>query len=958
MSSNGQDYINQRSVIRVYAESGTHPKFLTELSLNINQAALPAAIVSGDYGVRTNPAQPQPFNLFVKVYNADSAGDFYYETPILSSTYSVSNVTTALSWVMKYSVSPTGLSISQNTWDSAIKGIELICSNCRTKTNSEVLGLILSHPEFMNQLTQKLKKENPTDVTWSPTVPQNLVFAYTSPMLNDQLLATSNSSEAADMEIDLFYLKTNDSVTKVGSSVWTHTFGAASTTMDPGPKLAYTFSYDDKGTHTFVGQVNSVNHTYTYDVGNVNRNPGWQSGVMLTGVANRVNTWDLTSYCLDSDAGTNLSFDLLDGPSGLVVRANGLMSWSPVQTSSGTSQAGTYTIKVQCEDDDSNRGLSTGTLSLLINPDHLPEFVSPPTTWNLDEGVQGEVSFFVQDADGDPLTLKVDNQALIKTGKPDGAGIFTILSPDASHPNEFRVRFTPSFLQTIGATSGTFPVTFALNYDGTSGQYDSFSSKVTHTINLVVTNQDDPPIWQTIPTEQFVTEGLPFSGVTGALAIDPSPNSSTITYSFGGASTGCEVSSITINPSTGEMSGTFGYITEPICYLSLVATDSSSLDSRSSDITFNVTNTNRPLTVRGDAVTSVTVQESKNLSVNLFTIFADDDITEYDHYDTVTFTCLNCTALGLTGLQVTSSYLNWTPNNTMSDNSPYLLQIQGIDAYGSTATATLEIIVLDSPSPVVVMPSWTDNTFNENLPGHTDTYDLKLTISPASGNAIDQFNYVISDPYCVDEFNIPCRANLLISPYGMTGNGVDGTQDFTFQISPNATDGDKAYPGNSRTYGIAFTVTKSDDVTVSTEVTVNFNITNVNRAPTQIGVGILGSTAGPYTYGTSTYLVTPSINLATDRKVGGGWQNTYRVPFDILDADGTNDSYSYSIVGTSLGSFEGNVWTFKMPSCLNSGSSQITRSYLVEGSDGRGGTVQRTVQIVIRNVTTPSPICM
>ncbi|MBX3035087.1 MAG: hypothetical protein KF865_14305 [Bdellovibrionaceae bacterium] len=974
LASSSDGYISRQSVNRIYHLGPTGSVPVAEVSPSVNAGRLPVSLYNGDYGDRRDTSVPQPLDLVLRVYNPDfsfngkSNGDFYFESLILSSTYEISNSTTVLSWVLRYGFNRTDFKISRDLWDSAAGGIEVFCEDCRAKTNSDVLSLVLSKASYLSELENALRKENPalTNLQWAGFQEPPPLLAFDNPPFGENDTASLTSKEGVSAKLQTLFTDVRQSTKRISPTRWAHIFNSVEVEhQDGGDTYAPYFDYDKAGTNSIVVELQdsrgNQSFTYSVEVKNTNRPPVWQDGVVLTMQANRRTSVSLGAYCADPDAGTILSYQLVNGPTGLSVLPTGVLSWQPVQPASGTAQLGDFSVQIECFDNDNDRKSQIGTITVHVDPDTLPVFSAIPASWNLTEGSLGTLDVEVTDAEGDPMALEVVETAAIKTGLPTGSGVFNIvvLSSTAT-TTTFRVSFIPSYLQRIGS-NGSLNVEFLAHYDGSSGNFDATSSRVSRDVTLNVTNVDDPPQWTAAGDPQTVTENSPFSGFAGGSVFDPAPNPTALTYAIDSSDPRCLWPSLAVDPTTLQISGTPTLTSPRQCFFTIIAKDATGLTAMSQDFIYDVTNTNQPVAVRGDALTSVTTDERKTLTVDLLDIFNDPDLDIGDEYERLQYQCLNCAALGITTdftLDSRQNRLRWTPNSLASDNSPYVLQLRATDIGGVSVTSNLTIVVNDGPAEMSVIPTQTNITLSENVSTPAISTSLVVVVSPPSANPIDAYPYTFSEPVCRRTDGSLCRFGLVTNPAAMTGDGTLGSKNFAFTITPNATDGDAALPAAEANYNVTFSVYKTDDPTLLTTVGVTLKIQNVNRAPTQLGVGALNASAGPYTFGSSTMSIA-SIDANRDRRLGTSWMNTYTVPFDLLDADGANDGKIFQIITPfAPGSITGNLWSFKMPNCLQAGSVNITRTYTVTGSDGRGGNVSRNVQLTFRNVQNPPAGCL
>lgn len=966
LASNSNDLLNDKSTMRVFVNNSTGWTLVTELNTSINQAKLPTAVYAGTYGNREDPTVPQPNNLILRVYNPPVAGkDFYYETMILSPTYDVSNTTTVLSWILQYGFSPSQFYVSKELWDASIQGLELSCEDCRNKTNTALLNSVLGQNQFLSKLETALQSQNPgLNLHWSGWQEPVPIVAVQNPVVNEANFTSFTAAENDEIKIKLVFVDPLSSTTPIFPDSWIHYYKATTIETQYTQDFNSRLSYDSDGLNVFVATLarpeGTQTFTYNVQVNNTDRPPAWQSNVLISTAANRLNQVDLSPYCSDPDAGTVLTYKLISGPSGLAISSDGKLTWKPVQTQSGNSDVGDHQVLVNCTDNDPQLKSASTAITVRVLPDSLPTFVSFPTSWSLSEGLEGTIDINVNDIEGDPTLVDVTSVQVI-SGLPVGSGSFRVSKVTTGNTSQFRIYFTPSYLQAIGGDS-TFEIKVSAHYDGSGGVYDPVSSIVSRTLMVSVHNTDDPPQWTLQPADQDVTEAAAFANFSGGSAFDPAPNPTAIKYALDTPSSpDCQWADLNVNQTTGKISGTPDYTSPRFCQFRIAATDAKGLTSYSAYATYTVANVDRPVTVRPDATTSYTVQERNILTFSLLEIFADQDIADGDSFDRINYLCTNCFSLGVNGftLSATTNTATYIPPVGMSDNSPYDLQIQATDVGGYVVTATVRIIVNRGPRPVNVALSTTAFTVPENL-STTTSYPITLTVTPNSSDAADLYGYRIANPIgCVKSGGGSCRAAFITAPGVLTGDGNNGSTDFTFSVQPNSTDGDNPLPATSRNYTLSFQVFKADDPTLFVDRSVSVTVNNVNQAPNAIGVGLMGTATGPYTYG-STRFTLPTIDVSKDKKLGSQWQSIYKVPVNATDPDGANDTLTYSLVETAApGTIDTNgLWTFKLPSCLAAGTNQVSKTYTLKVEDGRGGSLARQVYLTLKNITLPPPSCL
>lgn len=962
-------YLSADTKVRVFeiqsSDVGGLGTFVTDLSAVSGVVQIPSTLTQANYGTRTDPSVPQTLDLIIKAYNANHpSGDFLFEAPLLSPDVNVTNVTTAVLWLLRWGYNSPSLKISQNSFNSIVTSIELICSNCRTKTNSQVLNLIQETTFLMEKIQSILENENPglsLSYSWNPS----FYYAYSSPVLSVQGYGAQTSKQLDTVTAKVLLVHPEHSTDIVRPASWLLTRADSSTAALDGGDLTYTFTNEDQVSADFKPTFNNstlgsgiVVH---YEVARANRAPVCAEPMVLQMKANRMNTVALTDYCYDPDNPTTtpnlgVSYALISGPSGLTITSGGVLKWSPANSLSGSS----YAFQVLVTSSTSASHTAQGTVT--VNQVAIPTFTSVPTGITMSEGSQSIIPINVSNSAEDPLKLIVTGVTPIQSGYPAGAGILnSYTTTGTSAAPEFDWAFTPSYLQTIGA-NGNFTLRFSLKYNtSVDPTLDGAVTLATMDVTFALNNADDPPVWDESPQSFDLTEGQAFNIPVGK-AHDPNPNPTTLTYSFQSSDGQCDWSdtaSINVD-GTGNvfLTGYPNYTSRDTCSFQIIAKDANNLASSSSSVTYNVTNSNRPVTELA-GVTEVDGYENKSLILPISDMFTDDDITDSDPRENLTWLCyVNtdgssnytdlCSSLNINFILSNTSFSgNWYA--PYGSAGTYYIKLVVTDIGGSTASHIFKMVITPSPAPMLLslMQNGIETMMLSGSEGTTSAFTLQ--VRSQSTAEVNQYEYFVSNPTCSVSSGTAksCRVGMINSPSSMS---AIGDQDFGFFLNPNYTDGDAPLPGTSATYLVTFTVTNALDSTVSTTLTTALTINNTDRAPTGIGLstgtqGCTGSAAGS---GTSSFTI--CIDLSKNSKSGATWTKNYSMTLSYVDADGTNDSYSYSLSSTvAPGTISGNTWTIKLPSCLYSGTSTVTRNYSLILSDGRGGTVARPIIINIKN---------
>jgi hypothetical protein len=974
--SSSDYYVSGTANTRVFYNAPTDAyglgAFVTELAAENGSLIVPSTLTKGDYGVRTDPAVPQLLDLSVKVYrDTHPSGDFIFEAPLLSPQIAVTNVTTAVFWLLKWGYNIPYLKISQNTFNSIATSVELVCQNCRSQTNSQVLNFLLSRSDILSKTTSALAAENPSlsiAFNWSPA---SLYYAWSNPVLTTNGYGAKSSKQLETISADVIVVDPMNSTVRIRPSSWGMTRSDSTTLSVAGSPLIYTFTSEEQASVDFNPTFSESTDLSSrikihYEVARANRAPECDEPIMLTMKANRINSFNMTSYCRDVDnpaATPNLgvNYSLVSGPSGLTVNSSGVLRWSPGNSLAGAS----YDFEILVTTMTSATHIAKGKVT--VNSVQIPVFAST-ITGAFTEGVSSDISFPVSNPEGDPLILSVIGFTTIKNGTPNGAGNLTTYTSDFTDPlnPNFVWSFIPSYLQVVGG-DGTFSVTFRLRYNtSVDSNLDGTIVLATQTVVFPLVNKDDPPLWDVNPQGADLVEGTTFSLSLG-YARDPNPNPTAMTFSLESYSGNCDWSSTTsvsYNSGTGEvrLDGYPAYDSKDTCAFQVVATDANLMVTRSQPFEYTTVNTNRPITeITSPNLDEISGVENQVMSIPVSEMFTDPDLDMEDSRESLTWSCLvnttglgsaftdTCTSKNITfGLSTGALTGAWNPDYGTAGT--YYIQLTVTDVGGASATHKFKMVVAPSPAPMVltVQEGGMDTTLVTAAEGVTSNIALHAVAKTQDAQNI--YSYIVSGPTCyVTIGGGSCRAAMIKTPSTVEGTG---DQDFVYNIIPNYTDGDSGFPYASKTYVLTFTVTKTDDPTIYSQVSVTVQVNNTNRVPTAIGLtsgsnGCTGSSANS----TNTSF-TICINLSQNSKSGNSWQKSYSNTLSYTDPDGTNDSYALSFTTTNApGTINAttNIWTIKLPSCLNVGTGTISRTYYMQVQDGRGGAYQREIIMKFQN---------
>lgn len=957
-------YLTPSSLTRIYWMDSGLGTFVSQLEPVDGELVLPNSLLAGDYGDRSESNTAYPLSLLAKVYVPNHpSGDFYFESPVLGPRASVSNVTTALTWYLRWGFNGAAIKMSKVTFDKIAMNIEVACTQCRKKTNSEVLSFILASDSLKQAIKALAAAENPgltlQDI-WTTPAP---IWAWSEPLLSLHGAAAKTVKENQPLTLSVWYVDPMHSNERITPGQWGHTFQSSTESLS-GAQLDYTFTYQQSGAHvfrpTFPPPVPDDGINFQVTVEDQNRNPLCTSPLQISMRANTLNSIDLSTFCYDLDAdNTSLTYALGSGPSGFVVTAAGIAKWLPPPSSDGSAYTSPFTFSLA----DAKLGLSSQSGVVTVSADHSPVFTSILSTYSFTEGTPSTFTVNAQDADGDPLVLTLKSDTPVANGFPDGAGsLAQITRTGSAGTYSFQVTFTPSYLQTIG-TNGTMNVHFVLSYDNTSGNYNPTAKFDDRLVTFNITNTDDPPQWDSQPADLNATEGTDFGGVLVGHAADPNPNSTAVSYVVTNRDEehcqwAADLNVTTDVSGNAYLHGAPAYYSKSTCQFTIIATDASGLSSESSVFSVETANVNQPVSVLPTALTIVTGQEGKSMNLPLTEIFSDPDVdsSPTDNREDLTYTCLvdvdgdlnyesTCSSQNL-NFNLNNKYLigSWTPPAFSAGT--YHVRLTITDVGGVSATADFDLIVQQYATAMALTAVYNGSETSTVSVAENSNTSLILRATAASARPIDTYAFTVNTPTCtVLGGSGGCSVSLITSPGSLDGTG---TTDFTFALKPSYTDADSGFPNQTKKYILSFYAQKSDDPTVYMQHSITVTVTNTNRAPTAIGLtkgnfGCAGSTEN-----TSPDPFTVCVDASQDKKSGNSWSKSYSVPLVSVDADTVNDSYSFGYTETlAPGSVLDNTWTFKFPACMNAGTGTVTRTYNLNLYDGRGGVVTRPVILKI-----------
>lgn len=988
----GSYYISGNAVARIYyVKSDLHPGvFVTELDATHGTLSLPKPVWdSTDYGTRKLDTVPQPLDLILRVSRDPLAnGDFYFETPVLAPTVTVSNTTTAVSWILRWSFGVDTVYISQKLFSQIVDSIEVVCDNCRAKTVSQVVDLVLADSALKSHIIKGVQTENTglliTELSYNPPP---IIYAWSSPNLIDSGATLKDSKENESVVFDVRMLNPRASSQLLLPIEWHHSFNSA-TSIIAQDKITYLFDYAEAGSHTFVPRF-SGNPTYNdlsfqVNTEDANRNPLCDQPLEVSMRANKVGRFDLSTKCRDLDVDENgLVYVQNTGPTGFLVSSTGQIEYTPPASASGDP----YDVQFSFILNDSKQGRSNVSGTIHVGKDLNPVFDDLPASYSFTEGVAGFVNFHAHDPDGDPIKVRVSAVDKISMGAPMGSGdLAQMTCIPSSGIYACSWVFQPSWMQVIGQ-NGTARVKFTILYDSAVDNTLNGSLELSSQImTLSFTNTDDPPTFTVNPTDIDVTEGVLYSvgggnAITVAQAVDSSLNPTAVTFSAVASGQNCDwVTALNFFKGQPDYSvvtdGTPSYDSGATCTVKIIATDANNLSTESADFYMSIADTNRPLSVNPSAPAIVMAKEGEMMNLDLTTLFSDDDSLD-DPREIWTYDCKwDDNSDGIYDVECKAGNgppgavrINFSQNATIfkagwgpkpgDGNQDYKVRFGATDKGGSSASYDFIIHVDEAPTPMSLSMS-PDLVTTETILTTAENANKIFYISAraATVRPIDQYDYKIDAPTCFKYGGGSCRASLVVNPSDMTGNG---DKDFAFKIETTNvyTDGNSPLPEEEAKYIIAFHLQDTIGLNLTADTQIMVVVKNTNQAPTGISFtakseSCIGTTVPDATNNDFTICV----DASKDTKSGSVWAKTYTLDFQGVDPDTTNDTYAFAFPYSGVpGSTSSTRWSFKLPSCVNPGTGTITRTFSLQLSDGRGGTYSRNVILKMLKAQATS-LCM
>lgn len=975
----GNVVTSSKAEYRVFFENNLGQEvFVASLGSQNNTLAIPASITSGEYGLRQDASTPQPLNLWLRVYESRES-DFYFESPILFSSIEVNSSATALSWFLQYCITGNP-KVSRNSWEEALRAIELDSSKNRDKTASSILNWLRGDTSVQQRILSRIQKDNPNlslGISWN--LPSYIV-AYSDPVLNGTSSAPYVWPEDQTLSIRLIFIDPNASTTPIYPDSWNHIKNGSSLSTSTEKIWTYKFDFYSAGEHVIRADKETDSFDFNISVSDVNQLPVWTVPSPLVFRANKLGSYDLNSYAVDPDL-TQLSYGFAGTvPVGMLIDTiSGVIRWAPKQSPDTPNQVGESFVGVSAVDQQS--GAKAQLLPLLVEADNLPTVTSVTNVWNVSEGIESVLEINTEDLDLDPVTVLTVPSVTVLADDPLGAGwlIKPIEVTGTPGSETVKIYYTPSYRQGLQQDQ-SFDLVIRVLYDQLRDpNLQLLSTPNEYVVRVNVTNMDDPPEWSLQPEPMTLVEDTLFTSDppggpnTSGVATDAGPNQTAVTYKwdsgYGETSENCKWGTyvddntpfIRIDPTTGVITGRPTLTSDRECTFRFLAEDATGLVTYSSPVVYTTTDVNRVPIVRPDAVTTFNGEESLLLTIDMLQVFDDPDASDSpaDPTENLQFECLNCA-----GYSITPSFsgLNmvWTPGPTDGTNGPnagtYDLNIRVTDKAGATAQTTIRINIAESLAPPIIDVSQANVIVNEN-----GTASFKFTVKPYSNDAIDNYNFT---------YFVTCSYNCKSTFYNVSPDGqptmTGSNKEFTVMLSPDFTDGDGG--SGFLNYTITLQANAASNSLIFSRASATVRVNNVNRPPTAIGLG-----PGVPSYGSDTYSII--VSTQGDTKTSNGWIKKHIYNLGTQDPDAPNETFTYSWVtnssdpsvsrGTPPGSFintdNGQQWVFSYPACVSSGapSQFVERYFMLKVSDSQNQSVTRKVRLRITNaVAQPSPLCM
>ncbi len=275
---------------------------------------------------------------------------------------------------------------------------------------------------------------------------------------------------------------TNASISTNGIITWT-----PNEAQGPGAYYVTTIATDNadpplSATNSFLLTVNEVNSAPTLTL------PPNQT-------INELAPWSASATAVDFDLPPNiLTFELVNGPGGLSVTTNGLISWTPTEAQG----PGSYTVTVRVYDNGTPSLSDTNSFNITVNEVNSAPVITLPPNQTINELVPWSATATAIDTDLPPNILTFE----LVSG-PSG---LTVGSGGL-------ISWTPTEAQ----GPGNYTVTVRVYDNGTPSLSD------TNSFNITVNEVNSAPVL-TVPPNQTISELVPWTASATAIDSDLPPN--------------------------------------------------------------------------------------------------------------------------------------------------------------------------------------------------------------------------------------------------------------------------------------------------------------------------------------------------------------------------------------------------------------------------------------------------
>ncbi len=533
------------------------------------------------------------------------------------------------------------------------------------------------------------------------------------------------------------------------------------------------------------------------------------------------------------------------------------------------------------------------------------------------------LSIHVDDVNDNAPIITPSQSFAIDENSADGTAIGTVVATDADS--------IPTTYQDWAITSGNTNVAFAI--DSSSGElsvatsseldYESTASYTlalsvsdgtntasAETLSINLSNVNEQPSLTSAATASANENDSSFAYTASATDVDAADS---LTYSISG---GADAASFTFNLSGASL----GFIVAPnyespadsnednIYEVELQVTDAGGL-SDYLDLQISVTNVNEaPSFTSADA----TVDVPENTSGTIYTLEASD-VDSDDTDDTLTYGIVDGAdqlSFSLDGAEL--SFINppnyEAPQAAGNDRNIYTVELAVSDDEGKAAAANLLLsfqVTDANEAPVFTSVSATYD-IAENT---ADTIFTLAASDVDSGDTDDTLTYSIAGG--ADQLS-----------FSLDGN------ELSFAIPPPNYENPQAAGADANIYTVELAVSDDDGKASETNLTLSFNVTDVNEAPT--------------------------INSATSASV---LENTTTTIHSASATDPENDTLTYSLSGTdqddfNINSSSGALAFAATPNYEAPTDADTNNVYQItlEVSDGNDNTTSQALTISVSDV--------